>query len=218
MKSTESFSKRDFFYINLFGIAFAFIESAVVVYLRAMYYPNGFHFPIQEIPGTIGMTEVAREASTLVVLTSVAYVSGKKFHDRFGWFLYLFAVWDIFYYIWLYLILGWPPSLFTWDILYLIPVPWIGPVLAPVLVSLAMATFGLLLARRAQKGTMLHFYWWEWGLQILAAFLLILSFTLDWRQAISQGSPEHFRWGLFLIGYLLGVITAAQAFLRKHTL
>lgn len=212
------FPKTRFFYINLFGIAFAFIESAVVVYLRAIYYPNGFHFPIEIVTGIIGMTEVAREAATIAVLSGVAYLSGDKAQERFGWFLYLFAVWDIFYYLWLYIILGWPPTLMTWDILFLIPVPWIGPVLAPVLVSLGLAVFGLILVMRTRRRKPLYFRWWEWGLEILAGFLIILSFTLDWRLAVNLGTPEHFRWGLFLVGYLLGIGTAVQAIFRKKML
>jgi len=217
MKRVEPFPKQALFYLTLFAIAFAYIESAVVVYLRAIYYPNGFHFPIQMIPGTIGMTEVARETATMLVLGSIAHLSGREVHDRLGWFLYLFAIWDIFYYFWLYVILGWPSSFLTWDILFLIPVPWIGPVLAPILVSLAMAIFGIMLVYFVRRGKILRFYWWEWILVLFAAFLIILSFTLDWRQAATQGTPEHFRWGLFLVGYLLGVITAGQALTRKHT-
>jgi len=218
MKRIEPFPKQDLLYLTLFGIAFAFIESAVVVYLRSIYYPNGFHFPIQMIPGTIGMTEVAREAATIVVLASIAHLSGREVNDRFGWFLYLFAIWDIFYYFWLYIILGWPPTLLTWDILFLIPVPWIGPVIAPILVSLAMAVFGIILVAKTRQGKILRFYWWEWGLEALAGLLIILSFSIDWKLATTQGPPENFRWGLFLVGYLLGIITATQAFLRKHSL
>ena len=211
------FPRAQFLYLNLFGIAFAFIESAVVVYLRAIYYPDGFQFPVKLATGTIGMTEVAREAATFVVLGGVAYISGRQFKERFGWFLYLFGVWDIFYYFWLYVILGWPPSLFSWDILFLIPVPWIGPVIAPLLVSLGFIVFGLLLTVRTRRQRPLYIRWWEWALEIIAGLLIILSFTLDWQFAVSQGPPEQFRWELFLAGYLLGIMTAIQAFYRKKS-
>jgi membrane protein implicated in regulation of membrane protease activity len=66
----------------------------------------------------------------------------------------MFAIWDIFYYIFLWLLIGWPESFFTWDILFLLPVTWVGPVLAPVINSLTMIVLAglILLADRKTSG------------------------------------------------------------------
>ena len=79
--------------------------------------------------------EIGREAATLIMLLGVAMLAGADRWERFLAFCLSFGVWDIFYYAWLWIFVRWPASLFTWDLLFLIPVPWIGPVLAPVLVS-----------------------------------------------------------------------------------
>ncbi|MBL7138880.1 MAG: hypothetical protein ISS17_08905, partial [Bacteroidales bacterium] len=124
--------------ITLFAIAMGFLESAVVVYLRAIYYPEGFAFPLKIIEGPVATTEILREAATLIMLITVAILAARRWIIRFAWFIYIFAIWDIFYYIFLWLLLGWPESLLTWDILFLIPTTWVGPVLAPVINSLTM--------------------------------------------------------------------------------
>jgi len=124
--------------LTLFAISMAFLESAVVVYLRALYYPEGFAFPLKLLKGPILLTELIREAATMVMLITVSMMADRRRMLRFAWFIYMFAIWDIFYYVFLWLILGWPESLLTWDLLFLIPVSWVGPVLAPVINSFTM--------------------------------------------------------------------------------
>lgn len=125
-----------------YAVAMAYVESAVVVYLRAIYYPQGFAFPLAPMPPDMVAIEIGREAATLVMLLGVGMLAGTGRWDRFLTFCVSFGVWDLFYYAWLWILLGWPPSLFTWDVLFLIPVPWIGPVLAPVVVSIALVGAG----------------------------------------------------------------------------
>ena len=129
---------RTIFYVILFAVAMGFLESAVVIYLRTIYYPEGFAFPIKLSGQTIALTEVLREAATLVMLFTVSLIADKKGINRFAYFLLAFAVWDIFYYIFLKLLIHWPASFFTWDILFLIPFIWVGPVLAPIINSITM--------------------------------------------------------------------------------
>src|SRR5512145_3298865 len=93
-------------WITVFGIAVGFMESAVVVYLRELYYPRGFCFPLQTMPGRVGLTELLRELSTLVILTSIAFLAGTNSRQRFAWFFYTFAIWDIFYYVFLKLLIN----------------------------------------------------------------------------------------------------------------
>ena len=107
--------------------------------------------------------------------------------------------------MWLWVFLGWPPSLLTWDILFLIPVPWIGPVLAPVIVSVGLIVGSLLLLERRQRGQRLHFPAQLWGLAVTGGALVLLSFMLDFQVVLAQEPLPPFRWGLFAAGIACGV-------------
>lgn len=127
-------------WVTLFGIAMAYLEAVVVVYLRQMSYfvilpPES----LKPMPPFILALEMGREAATIIMLASLSMaVSRRNWWERFAFFLWSFGIWDILYYVWLYITLRWPPSPLTTDLLFLIPVPWLGPVIAPVLVSVAM--------------------------------------------------------------------------------
>ncbi len=125
--------------LALFSAAMAFVESAVVVYLRGLFYPEGFYGALAAMPVFYYATEVFREVATIVMLATVSLLAARRgWWERAAYFLFCFGVWDIFYYVWLYALLGWPPSLLTTDVLFLIPVPWVAPVLAPVAASAVM--------------------------------------------------------------------------------
>jgi hypothetical protein len=125
-------------WLTLFAIAMAYVESAVVVYLRAIFHPEGFIFPLKAFNDYKIKVEVFREVATLVMLLTVAHLAGRNIQERFASLMLTFGVWDIFYYVWLKVLIDWPVSLLDWDILFLIPLPWIGPVIAPV--SIAVQT------------------------------------------------------------------------------
>ena len=108
--------------LGIFAIAMGFLEAIVVVYLRALYYPNGFNFPLTMFSQRLIEIEWVREIATVVMIITIAWVAGKNFLQRFSYFLYVFAVWDIFYYVALKVFLDWPASFLTWDLLFLIPV------------------------------------------------------------------------------------------------
>src|SRR5215471_13766120 len=114
-----------------YAVAMAYLESAIVVYLRRLYYPHGFDFPLVIIDIPTLLLELGREAATIVMLATVGIAAGRTKVGKGAYFLLLFGVWDICYYIWLKAFVEWPSSLLTWDVLFLIPVPWVGPVLAP---------------------------------------------------------------------------------------
>lgn len=198
-----------------YAVAMAYVESAVVVYLRAIYYPQGFAFPLAPMPPDMVAIEIGREAATLVMLLGVGMLAGTGRWDRFLTFCVSFGVWDLFYYAWLWILLGWPPSLFTWDVLFLIPVPWIGPVLAPVVVSIALVGGGLLLLRKMARGEPLHFPVPLWILLVTGGLLVLSSLVLDFRVVLLQLQPPPFRWGLFSTGVTLGVAALVLA-LRKR--
>lgn len=128
--------------LTLFGIAFGHLEGVVVAYIR-----NILKFiPVEEwgsatICGIMReyhllLIEQTREVATIIILFSLCLLVGKNKLEKFCIFLWTFAIWDIFYYISLYILLGWPPSLFTQDCYFLIPCPWIGPVILPIAVSI----------------------------------------------------------------------------------
>jgi len=146
---------KQLFWLMVWGVVFGYMEAAVVVYLREIYYPEGFSFPLLIIQGRIILTEVLREAATLLIIWATVCLAYKRLQSRIAAFVVLFGIWDIFYYIFLKLLLNWPENLGTWDILFLIPSPWVGPIWAPVLVSIGFIYAGTaILIRNHQK----HFF------------------------------------------------------------
>lgn len=199
-------SKRRLLLVALFAIAMGWVEAAVVVYMRLLFYPEGFNFPLKVIPWNVGIVEIVREAATLVMLVTVGILAGRRPLERFAYLLGAFGLWDIVYYIGLRLALGWPESLLTWDLLFLIPLPWVGPVLAPVLVALMMIAANLLIVLQEDRKRPLDPIPLFWVLEIAAGLVIILSFVLDWRTAFSSGVPDRFHWDVFLLGYVPGVV------------
>jgi hypothetical protein len=172
--------KKTITWVGLFAIAMGFMESAVVVYLRELYYKDGFNFPLKVIPAFIGRVEFFREAGTIIMLVAIGIVAGKTRLQRFAYFVFAFAVWDIFYYIFLYVSLGWPQSLNTWDILFLIPVPWVGPVWAPCLLCALMITGAVYAIAQVESNRNFSVppaYWW---LLVSGAYVCIVSFMWDY--------------------------------------
>lgn len=214
-----------FILTGLFAIAMGFLEACVVVYLRELYYPNGFDFPLQTMPGRILAVELVREICTMVMLISIAWIAGKNKLQKFAWFIYCFAVWDIFYYVGLKLFLNWPPSLMTWDLLFLIPVAWVGPVLTPVICSLTMILLAACIVIPQEKGFDVRIKLTEWGLIIGGAVIIFISFIWDhsriiiqegfleeyftlldnprFLQVMAQYKPENFIWPLFILGEII---------------
>ena len=163
--------------------------------------------------------EIGREAATLVMLLGVAMLAGVDRWDRIPLFCVAFGVWDIAYYIWLWVFLRWPPSLFTWDVLFLIPVPWVGPVVAPVIVSVVLIAGGLLLLRRRaggqaggrSGGRAVGFSPALQALALAGGALVLGSFMLDFQVVVRQMEPLPFRWGLFGSGVALAVVALVLA-------
>ncbi|MFO8129132.1 MAG: hypothetical protein R6T99_04430 [Bacteroidales bacterium] len=167
-------------WILTFGIAMGYLEASVVVYLRELYYPGGFAFPLELMAEHIGTAEFFREASTIAMLLAVSILTGRSPTERFALFVIIFAVWDIFYYAFLKLLLGWPDSLLTWDILFLIPVTWVGPVAGPLINSLSMILLGAFLIYFCHRRMHPQLKIREWIMLILGSLLVILSYTLDY--------------------------------------
>ena len=200
-----------------FSIAMAALESAVVVYLRALYYPGEFTVAFKLVDQRIIVVEIAREVATIIMLVSVAYLAGRSFKDRLAWFFMSFAVWDIFYYLWLKVFIDWPVSVFDWDILFLIPFTWLGPVLAPLICSLTMVVLAIVLLTRQRPvattvwallsgGSLFILYtfmrdygWLIIGHGVLADLAGILQ-NRKFLDLAAGYAPKAFAWTIFCIG------------------
>jgi len=193
---------RNALWVSCYAIAMAAVESAVVVYLRALHTGAAPLSVLQyQLPAHLLAIEVAREAATLVMLIAVAAVASRNAWEGLLYFALAFGLWDIFYYVWLWVFIGWPPSLFTWDVLFLIPVPWLAPVLAPLIVSLCLVAGALwLLSRSALRLSRI-----SWVLAIVGSVIVLLSFTVDYRYALTRADPPRFRWEIFWPGIVIGV-------------
>jgi hypothetical protein len=124
--------------LAIFGIAMAHLEGVVVVYLRkalGILDSESNKESIDKFPRRYLAIEMTREAATIIMLVVIAYLTGTTWIEKGVLFLWTFAFWDLFYYVSLYILIKWPPSFKTIDVLFLIPVPWIAPVWFPIGVS-----------------------------------------------------------------------------------
>ena len=124
--------------LALFGIAMAHLEGVVVVYLRkalGILDTESNKESVNKFPQKYLKIEMTREAVTIIMLIVLAVLTGTTWIERGIFFLWTFAFWDLFYYVSLYVLIKWPPSFKTIDVLFLIPVPWIAPVWFPIGVS-----------------------------------------------------------------------------------
>jgi hypothetical protein len=203
-----------------FGIAFGYVEAAVVVYLRgALGLASGSVFPLQQASGDAGRLvaiEAGRELATLVMLAAIGVLSGRTRWERLAWAAVAFGAWDIAYYGWLWVFIGWPPSLATWDVLFLLPAPWVGPVWAPIAVSLALVVVGIAAARRLRGGGSLRVGRWQVVAGLTGGVLVIASFLAGAPAAMAGDLPDGYPWPVFVAGMLLAGAAAAAAFGRPE--
>jgi hypothetical protein len=159
------------------------------------------------------------------MIAAVGALAGRTRSERFAWFIYCFGLWDLVYYGFLKLALGWPDSPFTWDILFLLPIPWAGPVLAPCIVAATMCGIALTAIRYADLGLSARMTTRERALVLVGALTIILSFTLDWIRTdgstlwanitqprdliygLGHYVPRRFPWWIFAIGEAMGLMS-----------
>jgi hypothetical protein len=207
--------------VIVFSMAFGYIESAVVVYLRALFHPNGFTFPMEVFDATpegkrLVLTEIGREAATLVLIFTAAWLFGNVRQERIAYFLIIFAVWDIFYYVWLKVLLDWPATLMDWDILFLIPLVWASPVLYPVLVSVAIFAFGVAILHRGAQGRPLTVTYTEWLGWAASLLIIVVAFCLGGAHMTEPNYADYWHWPLFAVGFALGVAMCVRALWRPE--
>lgn len=198
-----------------FAGAMAWVEAACVYYLRAMV---GRIEPYQADPlpirGVIGQVELVREAATLAMLIAIGMLAGRTWHKRLAYAAVAFGVWDILYYVFLRIICDWPRSLLDWDVLFLLPLPWWGPVLAPICIAVLMIVWGTIATQGGNgRGTSRA----SWSLNGLGIALALYVFMADSIRTIHLGLDEArnvlplaFNWSVFAVALALMATPVAQ--------
>lgn len=191
----------------------AWFEAALVVYLRTALQPDNVVeiFPLRLMPMSLWRIELGRELSTLVMLAAVALLAERPATRRLAVFLYLFGLWDLFYYVWLEVMIGWPQSWLEWDVLFLIPWVWLGPWVCPASISVVFVTWGarVLLSSASPR-------FGRWGLaSFLAGALVVLVSFLEpaGRVLLERGVnaldgyvPGEFWWPVCATGVALMIV------------
>ena len=196
-------------WLTLFAIAMAHVEAALVVHLRTIYYPDDplTIFPLAILTQRDLAIELAREVATIVMITSVALLAERRPVRVFAAFVYVFGLWDICYYLWLKLMIGWPQSWLEWDVLFLIPWPWFGPWITPVLISLLFVTWGCWMLHQPPDR---RFSRIRFALFALGVGVVLTSFLLPGADLLAGGTeafrhfqPSSYPWALFGAVYSL---------------
>jgi hypothetical protein len=193
--------------VTAFAIAMAWVEAASVFYIRALVDRiEPYQADPLPVNGALGNVELWREAATLVMIATLGLLAGRTWRHRAGYAALAFGVWDVFYYVFLRAISGWPRALLDWDILFLLPLPWWGPVFAPVSIALVMIVWGTLSTQLRDAATVR----WTWALGSVGIVLALAVFMIDAMQALPHGRdavlqvlPTTFNWPLFLVALLL---------------
>jgi hypothetical protein len=196
--------------LTFFAIAMGLLESAVVVYMRKLYYPMDplSIFPMQFLDKYDAVVELSREAATIIMLLTVALLAERASRTRsFAAFVFVFGVWDIFYYVWLKVLIGWPRTWWEWDVLFLIPMVWLGPWICPALISILFIAWGAwtLLSRKQIAFAPRSFTVFTVGavLGLFAFFQPAMGVLASGGAAdLKQYLPGEFWWSLFAVSYL----------------
>ena len=199
------------FIVLIFAAAMAWMESATVVYLRALVGRIEPH-QANPLPVSVGLgqTEIIREAATLIMLLTVGLLAGRTWRSRLGYTLIAFGAWDIFYYVFLAVITGWPQSIMDWDVLFLIPLPWWGPVIAPASIAVLMVIGGTLVSWFDRSDQPIWPGRRTWLLNLSGVALALYVFMADALRIAGNGTeavrkllPASFNWPLFIIALAL---------------
>jgi hypothetical protein len=220
--------RRRLLVLVLFGLVFGYVEAAAVVYIRASYEPAHRRlfpdrgpddlFPLFTLeqwaregpPQARPLMEVGREVGTVLLLALLALGLSHTAGQWFAAFALAFGVWDVSYYLCLYLLIGWPRSPMDWDLVFAVPVPWVAPVLAPTLVAVVMILTALVFFRREAVGRPLSPRAAHWFAVLVGGALIIVAFCWDYRGVLANGVPAAFHWPLLLGGLALGLVGFAH--------
>jgi hypothetical protein len=201
-----------------FAAGMAWVEAACVFYLRVMV---DRVVPYQSNPlpinGLLGQVELVREGATLLMLATIGMLAGRTWRARLGYAAIAFGFWDILYYVFLRIVSGWPTSLFDWDVLFLLPLPWWGPVLAPVSVAALMIAWGALVTQRPHRVPATRFTRASWAVSLTGILLALAVFMSDSIRAVPAGPdavrqvlPTTFNWPVFAAALVMMATPLAQ--------
>ena len=209
---------KRWFVVALYAVAMAWVEAAAVYYLRTLvrriepYQPN----PLPIATG-LGEAELIREIATLVMLLTVGWLAGATWRGRAGYSLIAFGIWDIFYYLFLRMMAGWPKSLLNWDVLFLIPLPWWGPVWAPMSIAFLMILWGTFVTQFERSSASSGSDWKSLAPGGVGVALALFVFMADAIRTANQGTealrtmlPAGFNWPLFSVALVLMALPVAD--------
>ncbi|MDA8122039.1 MAG: hypothetical protein M0Z38_05665 [Deltaproteobacteria bacterium] len=189
-------------FLVIFAAAMAFVEAAVVVYLRDLL-GGGPIFPMKYLSPKLLAVEIGREGATVVMLLCVASLPFRGGARRMGAFLLVFAAWDVFYYLWLRVTIGWPAGIAAWDVLFLIPLPWVGPVWSVLLICAGMIAFSVAFLRTSEDAPFAPGLS-GWATGVAGSLAVIATYILEWRKiGYGAGIPDAFSLLPFFLGILL---------------
>jgi hypothetical protein len=208
---TGSRRVRTWALVVVFAAAMAWMEAATVYYLRTLV-DRVYPYQANPLPirGVLIPVELIREAATLIMLFAVGTLASRRWLTRLGYTAIAFGVWDILYYVFLRAMSDWPRSLFDWDVLFLLPLPWWGPVLAPVSIAALMVLWGTLVTQVRDDRVFLPPSSVAWRLSLLGIALALYVFMADSLHLLHRGIdtarqvlPTRFNWPLFFVALVL---------------
>jgi len=198
-----------------FAVSMAWVEAAAVFYLRTLVDRIEPHqpSPLPLVPG-LQKVELIREAATLIMLWTLGRLAGGNPQDRVGYTFLAFGVWDIFYYVFLRVLGPWPHSLWDWDLLFLLPLPWWAPLMAPLSIAALMVASGTLMTQHLSRP-------WpsrrSWIAALCGTLAALVVFMADALAALPRGIevvrstlPQRFCWTWFLAALVLMATPASE--------
>ena len=213
----------------VYAVAMAYVESAAVLYLRTIYGgidPVGpRHTPFTSLPDFIWI-EIGREAATMLMLAAVGFMAASSLPGRIGAFGVAMGVWDIFYYVFLWLFAGWPATPFDADILFLIPLPWWGPVISPALIAALFVVAGAAIMARELADGLPAPSRADCAAVLVGAGLCLVAFMFNALQEVRHGGLDAaydvrgggpFPWPIYLGGLLLAGVGLVRVLSRVET-
>jgi len=163
-------TSRELLTSAMFALSFGSVEGAMAIYLGVAVGVLSGHAgplsdvarlsadlhgqqsqPLNNLPPSLLSVEGFREAASMLMLLSVAILAHLKRRERFAIFLWIFALWDMGYYVSLWATIRWPDSPTSSDVLFFVPVPWTSQVWFPLLVSIL--TVAVVLLTRPRRRT-----------------------------------------------------------------
>ncbi len=205
-------------WLTLFTITFGYCESALVYYLHDLFYPDGFSYPFLPFHTKMLIVDMVREIAATLVIVVVVCMAARGSWRRLALFMYVFGLWEIIYYAGLYLLEGWPKSLLSNDLIFLVPVPWSGPVLAPLLISVFLILSAAVIILAELRSGRFDPGWLPPTLTLLGWALMLYAFMVDFMKVYERQVPGPYRWDLFAVGMVLwiaAILLAIRLHMRK---